>query len=73
MHVPQMNEVMTFTEDDRRELLRYLKHVVVPQNIDELKSRLLDTVQCRREIITNDLCLYLETCGFYFTIPQIVS
>lgn len=64
------------SEEDKMKLLQDLKRSIVPNDSDsvlnELKVKLLETVELRRDIVVQDLSRYLDACSFYFASPKMV-
>lgn len=64
------------SEEDKIKLLQDLKRAIVANDsgpaLNELKAKLLETVEVRRDFVAQDLSRYLDACSFYFASPKMV-
>lgn len=73
---PNLNQEIELTDEEKTKLLHDLKRTIIRSDSQsahgDLKSKLLETIETRREFIRQDLSQYLGTCSFYFADPKMV-
>lgn len=65
-------DASTAIAERHSEIMLFLKHAVVKEREDLIKSSLLESVDYRRQLIAEDALEYLKTVKVYISSPNLV-
>lgn len=68
-----LNESLNSSEYDENELLSYFKTYVVKNGVDELKEKLLETIEMRRNLLLTNVTQIKAMFPFYFVDASLVN
>ena len=68
-----ISEADTYTDEDKEEVLKYLKRCVPSKQRKEVENKMKESNELRRDIILNEFWRYRGCWNFYFVLPELVS
>lgn len=68
-----MNNLEAFTDEQKEDVLKYFKRCVMPKDLKDVKKKMQETKELRRDCILNDFQKYQECWNFYFAAPELVK